>query len=87
MFYGRVTALSAPPVHTNALWTQPGPGAPINHSKAEGGGPGRSQVSARQAFKLSACRLSSAVEQRFCKAKAIGSNPLAGFLVQIGCGS
>ena len=23
------------------------------------------------------------VEQRFCKAKAIGSNPLAGFLVQI----
>ena len=26
------------------------------------------------------CRLSSAVEQRFCKAKAIGSNPLAGFI-------
>jgi hypothetical protein len=25
------------------------------------------------------CRLSSVVEQRFCKAKAIGSNPLAGF--------
>ena len=29
--------------------------------------------------KIWLCRLSSVVEQRFCKAKAIGSNPLAGF--------
>lgn len=25
------------------------------------------------------CRLSSVVEQRFCKAKVVGSNPSAGF--------
>ena len=33
----------------------------------------------RAALNSHHCRLSSVVEQRFCKAKVIGSNPLAGF--------